>query len=571
MLRLLIVALVLLVQSGCATPPKPKPAKVVKRKPPHIDVHVKVRPGQLDVSYRLPLAFLPSAPKTVDLRFFPTATFSKGGKAHYVDFIQQIDADGQVQPFPARFILPGRYVKDGALQLRYRVALTHHEAGPTHGLDDVPHPTARGWQLLGRAFLPQTILLDRTKRLGLRTRLTFSLPNGWRMTSTFDRADRQYSGRSEALLNGVYHVGDFARREVRRGETVVEIVSGDFTATQLAPIERLVGAALDQGERLLGKLGTGRLLVIVDKDPEGFQGGVIGGTVTITSAVAPFGGAMSPIGVVLTHELMHLWHRADHFWLHEGMTRYLELLVKLRVDGATPARAMRELLAIYQGYRLHAQRGRTIADARDVRAYDGGALVLFCADAELRAERKGTLLDVHRAVRALDKTPAGRPVAPLVAKTFMAELSRRSPRIAQRLRQRLAANDVFDVTPCLLAAGYAPKSISYRGYTNKALLTALGVGELTGFGLRVLVTHPQSLLFEGDVILAINGRGVTRLRELERVLGPSTGRTIAVKVLRRGRELTVNVTLPRLSDSERPLRQVLGAERTKTASHWGPF
>ncbi|MCK5800471.1 MAG: hypothetical protein KAI47_24950, partial [Deltaproteobacteria bacterium] len=471
-------ALLASVLVGCATPPRAQPHRlpVKHRKAPPIQVHVDVKPGLLDVDYRLPLAWLPSLPKTVDLRFFAQAVFSKAGQKRYVDFVRLLGPKGQELPFGGHFQLPGPYVRHGTLHIHYRVRLKHHEAGPIYGRDDAPHPTKKGWQLIGRAFLPQTILLDKNKRLGLRTQLSFSLPSGWHMTSTFDRDDTEFHGRTMAMVHAVYHVGRFARREVHQGKTVVEIVSGDFDARELAPVEKLVGAALDQGEALLGKLGKRRLLVVIDKNPEGFQGGVIGGTVTVTTAVAPLPNAMEATGVVLIHELMHLWNRADRFWLHEGMARYLELLVKLRVDHASPARAIDELLSIYRAYRQHAKAGRTIAKAQAL-AYDGGATALFCADAELRAQHQGTILDVHRATRAHATSSGGR----LSTQGFLAEIARRSPAIAKRLVKRLASTQPIDIAPCLVAAGYAPTTLTYRGYTHKAILTdVLRVSCLTG-------------------------------------------------------------------------------------------
>lgn len=549
-----------------------RPSPVVRRRPPKLDVQVTVRKGQLEVDYRLPLAWLPFSPKTLALRFFSYPEFEKGTK-RYVDFVRLLDAKGHESPFPEHFELPGTHLSAGVFHVRYRVALTHHQAHPRHGRDDAPHPTARGWHLLGRAFLPQQILLDGKKRLSLRGRLAFSLPPGWRMTSTYDRADTRFDGVIGKMVHAVYHVGDFARREVRRGKTVVELVSGDFSAVELAPLDQLVTAVLAEGESLLGKLGgAGRLLVVVDRDAEGFQGGVIGGTVTLTSAVPPFAQAMAPTGVILTHELMHLWNRADRFWLNEGMARYLEVLLKLRVDGAEPGPALAELLALYQGYRRRFKAGQTIETARDGLAYDGGAIALFCADAELRAEKAGTLLDVHRAAR-LATRKVRQHAAPgwLQTKIFLAELSRRSAAVAKRLQQRLAATDVFDLAPCLRAAGYLPQPLRYRGFSKEALLgQVLRVLRITAFGLRVLEVGPKSRLQVGDVLLAIDGRPVTRLHELERLFARARGR-LRLRVQRAGQLKTLRLPLPRLPQRARPLRRELGARRTALAKTRSPL
>jgi hypothetical protein len=566
LLSLVVLALVI---SGCGTPPpKPKPVATKPKPKPRLDVRVVVHAaGHLDVDYRLPLGWLPQSPKTVSLRFFDQPEFTTG-KRRYVEFIT---LHGSKRPFPPSFALPGSRLRGGLFRVRYRVDLTHHLAKPRHGRDDVPHPTAKGWHLLGRAFLPKQIVLDGNKRVSLRGRLVFSLPSGWKMTSTFGRDDTTFDGILAKMVDAVYHVGRFARREVKRGGAVVELVSGDFSAAELAPLAALTRGALAEGERLLGKLDQRRLLVVFDRDPNGFQGGVINGTVTLTSAVAPLASAMAPTGVVLTHELMHLWNRADRFWLNEGMARYLELLLKLRLDAATPTHAVAELLSLYRVYLRRAAGGKVIAKANGPLAYDGGAIALFCADAELRAAKAGTLFDVHRAARLATAAKVRSRPGWIQTPRFFAELKRRSPKVAAALRSRLDAATTIDLGPCLRAAGYIPRLRRYRGFAKHVLQSqVLRVTRLTSFGLRVLELGPDSKLKVGDVLLAVNGRAVTRVHQLESAFA-SAGKGVTLKLLRDGKEQTIGLALPKLSASQRPSKLGLAPLSTAGAAQRSPL
>lgn len=574
----LFTAVLSLVLVSCGKPPPtPKPLAKPTPAPPRLDVRVAVHAeGHLDVEYRLPLHWAKQA-KTVALRFYDYPEFTTG-KKRYVDFVT---LQGSGRPFPPSFALDATSRGGAGAQLdpktrlfrvRYRVELKHHLAKPRHGRDDAPHPTARGWHLLGRAFLPKQIVLDGKTRVSLRGRLVFTLPQGWKMTSTFGRDDTTFDGIVAKMVDAVYHVGRFARREVKRGKAVVELVSGDFSAEQLAPLATLAKRALDEGQRLLGPLGQGgRLLVVVDRDPEGFQGGVIGGTVTLTSAVPPLSRAMAPTGVVLTHELMHLWNRADRFWLNEGMARYLELLFKLRLDGATPAHAVAELLSLYRAYLRRAAGGKVIAKANGALAYDGGAIALFCADAELRAAKAGTLLEVHRAARLATAAKVRSRPGWIQTSRFLAELKRRSPKVAAALRGRLDAATTIDLTPCLRAAGYAPAQRRYRGFAKHVLQSeVLRVTRLTSFGLRVLSVGPNSKLLVGDVLLEVDGRAVTRVHQLEPAFAFVKER-VKLKLLRGGKELLVELALPKLSARQRPSKLALVAARMPECAQLSPL
>lgn len=60
----------------------------------------------------------------------------------------------------------------------------------------------------------------------------------------------------------------------------------------------------------------------------------------------------------------------------------------------------------------------------------------------------------------------------------------------------------------------------------------------------------------GDVITEFNGRAITDMRELPRaVAATEIGSTVVVKVLRKGKEMSFNVTIGRLEDGEKQMAQ----------------
>jgi serine protease Do len=92
---------------------------------------------------------------------------------------------------------------------------------------------------------------------------------------------------------------------------------------------------------------------------------------------------------------------------------------------------------------------------------------------------------------------------------------------------------------------------------------ALSLGRNDTHGALVVEVTPdgpaEGALNEGDIILQIDGKKVTRMRDLPRIVAETqVGTEVAVTVLRGGAEQSVGVTLGRLEDGEqRPVIQVI--------------
>ena len=69
----------------------------------------------------------------------------------------------------------------------------------------------------------------------------------------------------------------------------------------------------------------------------------------------------------------------------------------------------------------------------------------------------------------------------------------------------------------------------------------------------VTATGPaDGIVEEGDIILNFNGRDIVRMRDLPRfVAETAVGERVKVRVLRKGKELTLDVTLGRLEEGEK--------------------
>lgn len=509
-------------------------------KAPHVTATIKVRPGQVDVTYRLDLnALAKPTDQAVRLDFFPCKLEREpGGCAAFVKLRGRGKTWG---PWPGTFTARG-----GKLELRYRVALRHHLRGPVYGLDDVPHPHRQGWHLIGRALLPHAVQVGSSKVGGVRAALRFELPNGWRLTTPFGDHSPELDGRYDRLVHNVYYAGRHSVQTLRQGKALIRVASGDFSAAQLKPALALIQKVLTEGERLLGPPSGEQVLIVFDRQRDGFNGGVIGGAITLTSPGPPLGRGQSPAGVVLVHELAHLWNRADAFWLNEGYTRLLEQILKLRVDGASDQQALDALLSVHRAQLRRARAGQKLATSRGPWAYDAGAEALFCADAMLAKEGK-SIAAVHRATRA-----AG-PPGQLKAALFLKQLAKASAKVRRRLGRWLVGSAPIPFERCLALRGYAPRRRPVRRIKLEAVEdSVLKVKRITRFGLLVLQPG-RSKLRRGDRLLRVNGAPVSRLQEVAwqlRDLRPAA--KIVLELVRRGRLREVTLSMPKLSDEAAP-------------------
>jgi predicted metalloprotease with PDZ domain len=510
-----------------------------------LDVSVE-ESGRLVVRHHLPLAWVGRALPDLCLAFDDTVEFDNGPNG-YGRFIRSLTDDGAESDFEAC-----RPSVDSDIDTTYAMLPEHEAAHATHGLEDAPHSLSRGLFLIGRAFVP-AIHFDGTHGLDMPVDVTFHLPEHWTLVASHDLDGSTLHAESvREAQDVVFEVGRLSLLEESVSETRLRVVSGDYSERELAPLLDLGVRTLRLGQELLGPLPSGEILATFDRAPEGLGGGRIGDAVSLTSDRPPEGTALSPSGRVLVHELMHLWIAAsDAYWLHEGMTRYLELMLRIRVDELSEPVALSELMRIYGRYRQSAG-VRRIEDAMPSMGgwpYEAGAVLAFCADTELRHQQTDlfpVLRDARRRVgrgRALDRA------------SFMAALEQASPEVTARVRGWLAHQGPIDFGACLERAGYGLRGVTFRDITPEGEGVVLRASNNLAWPATVGRPRAASGFSRGDRLLSLNGERLASLHELGWALrGASLGDRLRFRVRRSGR---VRVVVQRSPDLERFARRGL--------------
>jgi predicted metalloprotease with PDZ domain len=449
---------VIVLSAGCGkqeyAAPKPPPVPMTASAPPLAapadpvaTITATLVPGpqpHLDVLFDLPLGWVPV--DFVDVRLaFKSEPFREGADG-YDDFIQSLTPGGQPTPWVDTFPAAER------IHIRYRVALVHETRGPVHGIDEVPHPTSTGWFLNGRAFVPRVSVRSRsgdTRNIDTAARLTLTVPAGWRLLGSAPREGEAFVGPDlGAVRDAIWIAGRL--RTVEVGEHT--IASSDFEVAELEPLRQLVGSTLAAATASLGEPPPGKRLIVFDRGSE-LGGGVVGRGISLIHPERPSASALSSLGIVVVHELAHLWNQADRMWLHEGFARYFEIMLSHEIDGASAqatADALQRVHVSHVAQALSASPPVMIAETRGSAAYAAGAMVAFCADAELRA-LGGSLAQVH--------TEARRMAFPLRAEELLARLEKHSDATARSTRERLGSAVPIDLRPCFANAGFELKKV----------------------------------------------------------------------------------------------------------------
>jgi hypothetical protein len=432
-------------------------------------------------------------------------------------------------------------------RLSYRVELRHAESQPAAGPDEVPHPTSGGWFLVGRAFLP--VIKSGGTRTRLPGRVALHLPEGWEvLSSAGDGA--VVSGPLPALRDAFYYVGRFHHRRVTLDGAVVDVATADWPLGALDALESVVRRVHALATARLGPLSSSRHLLVYDRVPQGFFGGVVGAGLSVLSSTPPTERVRSAAGEVLVHELLHQWIRGEETWLGEGLTTYTQVLTQAELDGATPqerADALAEIARIY----MASSGERTVGDGTGPWGYAAGATVGFCLDTVLAAQG-GSVASVLRATRA--ELGAGEA---LTADAFTRVLAATGPEAAARLAQWLTAPSTIDVAGCFRDAGYDATEVEYSGYSLRTLaLEVLQAPSFSPLRAELFRVRDGSPFEVGDVIERVNGDPVAKVDDLSWLLRDvPAGATVRADVLRRGAPAQVEFTMPEVAADQRP-RQV---------------
>ncbi|MEP6635555.1 MAG: hypothetical protein ABJB97_02435 [Acidobacteriota bacterium] len=246
--------------------------------------------------------------------------------------------------------------------------------------------------------------------------IEFGLPAGWTVASSAKAKDQTYVIPDPD--GAVFFVGRGLREKITRVDsmelaliTVGEWPFKDSEALKIA--ERIVDACSKITQyRIPAKsvlmLAPFPIAVGADRWSAETRGSTV---VLLMGRQATRGALLGRLGVVLTHELFHLWVpkglslTGDYDWFFEGFTLYQALLTALRLHFITFSEYLDTLGRVYDSYRSSPERDKlSLIEASERRwtsaaslVYEKGLLVAFLYDLMLRRASNGeaSLMDIY--------------------------------------------------------------------------------------------------------------------------------------------------------------------------------
>jgi hypothetical protein len=237
--------------------------------------------------------------------------------------------------------------------------------------------------------------------------IDFELPTGWQAESPNPRLDEK----------SVFLVG----RSLRKSATTIEqmpldlVVSGVWKFKDSDVLET-AGNVLKKYLELTGYRLRGRSTVLIAPLPVAvgstkWRAETRGSTVLLLiDPAASFTNWIGQLGVIFTHELLHLWVPnslrldGDYDWFFEGFTLYIALQTALDLKIINFKEFLATLARVYDSY-LSYPDDQSLIDASERRwttsgsfVYDKGMLAAFLYDLQLRTQSAGkiTLADRYR-------------------------------------------------------------------------------------------------------------------------------------------------------------------------------
>jgi hypothetical protein len=237
--------------------------------------------------------------------------------------------------------------------------------------------------------------------------IDFELPTGWQIESSNTRLDEK----------AVFFVG----RSLRKTSATIEqmpldlVISGAWKFKDSAAL-KAAGKVLKKYWELTGFRLPGRSTIMIAPLPVAVgstkrRAEDRGSTVLLLiDPAAGFTNWTGQLGVIFTHELLHLWVPnslqldGDYDWFFEGFTLYIALRIALELKIINYKEFLDTLARVYDSY-LSYPDDLSLIDASERRwttsgsfVYDKGMLAAFLYDLLLRTESAGktTLADKYR-------------------------------------------------------------------------------------------------------------------------------------------------------------------------------
>ena len=262
------------------------------------------------------------------------------------------------------------------------------------------------WVNQKRGFLMLADLLPRLGRESLVPSpviIDFKLPTGWTVASAL-MPDKNQEYTVANTDSAVFYIGrELRETRLRVNSMDVALISSGGWAFSDNDALRLVGKIVKEHSKLTTHRLHGRSVVLLaplaEAGPERWTAETRGSTVVLLLGSNASGRALlSRLGVVLAHELFHLWVpnglalAGDYDWFFEGFTLYHALLTCLRLNLIKFDDYLDTMARVYDSYRSQPDHDRlSLTEASERRwtagpsfVYDKGMLVAFIHDLMLR-------------------------------------------------------------------------------------------------------------------------------------------------------------------------------------------
>ena len=469
--------------------------------------------GPIGVTLRLPTRVLARAPRELQLRLL-------GDKTGY--------AASLIRPPFAPVPVTGTE----SLELKYSVDLPLL-AVPTEEVLFGSFQSLRGKHLALRSLLPLLEWLPQTEAVVVRVKaeapVASSLPGANGVFVTRDALQ---------LYGGLVLVGPLNEAV---GSNALRIVSFEFGPDALDRAAALESRAASRIESMCGARQD-LSMVVLYQEPRGSDqtlGGINNRAVAVVlQRDAPDGRASSADGNTLLHELVHSSLATDRLmphWVTEGFTEYYARRLSLALDDYDEAALRQSLEDAWTSFVMAAPDGRANGGLSD---YFGGATLAYCVDARLRKD--GSSLDKvlqHARARAHGNLGVG---------PWEEELALASAPAGALVYSAKKNEPLISYETCLADQGFRVQPArAFDLYDVVALLRAEFQAQGGGRESVVHVTRTLggSPFQVGDTILSIGGERLITAARLGEVLANVKGTAATVEVLRRGKVVSVQVSL----------------------------
>ncbi|MDQ6651231.1 MAG: hypothetical protein M3Y84_00630 [Acidobacteriota bacterium] len=249
------------------------------------------------------------------------------------------------------------------------------------------------------------------------TVIQLDVPPGWTSAANVKNEGAQYS--TEDPEKTVFLIGSSLHEKSRHiGSTNFSIIaSGKWPFSDDDAI-RIVSKIMEKYSKATGFAMKRRIVLMLipypgEAGPERWTAETRDhDVVLLLGRRASRENALSKLGIVLSHELFHLWVpesltlKGDYDWFFEGFTLYEALRMDLRLGLISFDDYLATLARVYDSYLASAERDRlSLLEASERRwttssslVYDQGMLVAFIYDLLLRSRSdcKASLDDVYR-------------------------------------------------------------------------------------------------------------------------------------------------------------------------------